>query len=156
MPSLVNWIRMLLNVPAIVILLGLASCSCYDSHSLQQVYRRAEPNLWRTNNFIWQIWSGHRCYFYKIYQSLHSRMNTLVATWPGTGFMSRNTVYFSDAVRHLCLPLTCVVVCQVLLSQAFSRSLSWFYDSFCDGHLSLRSVKCSSRVPENVRIEEAM
>lgn len=141
MPRLVNWISMLLNVPAIVILLGLMFCSCYNSHWLQQVYTRAEPNLWRTNDFIWQIWSGHSYYFYKISRSLHSRMNTLVATWPGTGFMSRNSVHVSDAVRHLSPPLMCVVGCQVLLSQAFSWSLSWFYDIFCVGHLSLRSVK---------------
>lgn len=30
MPNLVNWISMLLNMPAIVILLGLVLCSCYD------------------------------------------------------------------------------------------------------------------------------
>lgn len=67
MPNLVNWISMLLYVPAIVILLGLVLCSCYDFSltlvSLHESWTQPVKDSLPQQLYFTQL-SGHSCYFY--------------------------------------------------------------------------------------------
>lgn len=153
---------MLLNVPTIVILLGLVLCSLYifsltsaDLHKTwtQPVKDRLPQAIVFDNIEVdivtVSIWFTKVFTVGGVHQSL---LGQALALWLETDSACQRCPGMSKPTCLVC----CVVVCQVLVSQASSCFLACQCGRFCLwwAPLSVKRETWSSRVPEKIKKQE--
>lgn len=146
-------------MPTIVILLGLVLCSLYifsltsaDLHKTwtQPVKDRLPQAVVFDNIEVNMVTVSIR--FTKVFTvgGVHrSLLGQALALWLETDSACQRCPGTSKPTCLVC----CVVVCQVLVSQAFSCFPAWQCDRFCLwlASLSVKRETWSSRVPENAK-----